>query len=661
MASAEHVRKEGNVRHREKGHNYLGIAIPPRPESEQPIVKPDLERMPPISKYPWTQLRLALEKQVGAAANLYGVSLQVTSPETPVKIEGQLVKPDFVVAVHPLAKKLEQPPVAIARSLATRLGREKEKLPLVKNVTALDRGFVNIDVDPQVLGNEILSQVEEMGNHYGEVNIGNGDTVVLDVSSPNIAKHMSIAHLRSTVIGDSLAKLYQKTGHTAIRDNHLGDWGTQFGMLGRAYDLWRDEVPELVDGTNPVRGLYKLYTRMNAAMEAEKAEQKARGIEEPESTLEKEGKAWFKKLEEGDSDALALREWATGLSLQEFQRVYDLLGKQFEYQLGESEYFSMISSANATLEQSGTAERDQTGALMVRFPKELFGVDKSGEGRRVIIQKSDGTSLYAVRDLATIAARDAWFKPKKIIYVVGGEQQYYFQTVFNVYDKLAKSQKAKAPELEHVHFGMMSLPEGKMSTRAGRVIFLEDVLNESISRARAKVEETNRDLTEEEKDDIARKVGVGAVVYIDLSQGRERNIKFDWEQALSLEGNSGPSIQYSHARAKSILRKAEEAGIAVDREQSAQFTLDVEKDLVKHMGTFTEAIVKAQEANQPSIVAAHVERTAELFNRFYKEAPILRNDVAGETRNTRLRLTAASAQVIKNGLELLGIEAPEKM
>src|SRR6185369_7950702 len=525
----------------------FGIDIPPRPKSDIPIVTPDTRIMPSPSDYPWTRIGEILGRKVDGWGKLYGVGLEAKPPRSGVGVGA-----DIAAAMHPLAKVLEQPAANVAEGMTRAHARRGHVLPGVG--ASADRGFINFDIDPQPVGNAILSQIEAMGGRYGEVNVGQGAAVVLDTSSPNIAKHMSIAHLRSTVIGDSLARIYQKTGHTAIRDNHLGDWGTQFGMLGRAYDLWKDEVPELADGSNPVRGLYKLYARMHAEMAKEIADQKGRGVENPESTLEKEGKAWFRKLESGDKDALALRDWATKLSLQEFQRVYNLLGKQFEYQLGESEYFSMVPSVNEAMEQSGTAVRDETGALMVRFSEEEFGLDKGGKPRRLVLQKSDGTSLYGVRDLATIAARDAWFNPKKIIYVVGGEQSYYFQQVFASYDRFAQSQGAQAPELEHVHFGMMSLPEGNMSTRAGRVIFLEEVLNESIARARAKVDDTDRGLTDAEKNQIARQVGVGALIYMDLSQGRERNIKFDWEQALSFEGNSGPSIQYAHARARSVLR-----------------------------------------------------------------------------------------------------------
>lgn len=627
-------------RKKEQGRKYLGIDIPPRPPSEIPIVSPDIRTMPSPDAYPWTGVRTTLDRQAASTGDQRGVTLQVITPPPGVDA-------DFAVATHPLAKVLRQSPVQIAEEMAANFNADTDNKPPMINEAKALKGFVNFDIEPQLFGNQVLSQVEVMGDRYGEVNVGQGATVVLDTSSPNVAKYMSVGHLRSTVIGESLGRIYQKTGHTVIRDNHLGDWGTQFGMLGHAYELWADEIPEIRDGTNPVAGLYQLYTRINSEIEKEKENG-------GESALAQEGRAWFKRLEEGDPQALTLLDWATTQSLVEFQDVYKLLGSKFEYTLGESKYVQMLPSVVEAFKDRQIAAEDESGALAVTFDAD----EKGKQMQRLIIKKSDGASLYATRDLATIAARTEWFNPSKILYVVGGDQQDYFKQVFAAFDKLSDGQ---GPELDHVYFGMISLPEGKMSTRKGRVVFLKDVLQESIDRARAKVEETDRNLTPGEKDTVARQVGVGAIVYMDLSQGRERNIKFDWEQALSLEGNSGPSIQYSHARAKSVLRKAEERGIALDTERPAEFALPVEQELVKHLATFSEAIVKAMQDNQPSTVAVHVQKTAELFNRFYKDAPILKDDVDDATRNARLRLTAASAQVIKNGLELLGIEAPEKM
>jgi arginyl-tRNA synthetase len=310
----------------------------------------------------------------------------------------------------------------------------------------------------------------------------------------------------------------------------------------------------------------------------------------------------------------------------------------------------MLPDVVDSLLKNKIAQTDEKGAVTVEFPK-----DK--KINNLMIRKSDGASLYATRELATLTARTAWFNPDKILYVVGGDQKNYFNQVFTTFDQLTKEKK---PHLEHVSFGMVSLPEGKMSTRKGRVIFLEDVLNEAISRARATAEKTNRNLTKDEIDQIARQTGVGAVIYLDLGQSRDRNIKFDWDQALSLEGNSAPYIQYSHARGESILRKAKEEGIEINLEQEAEFTLPTEVKLIKNLGKFPKVLTKAIEANEPSVVAEYVFKTADLYNQFYQEASILKESDASK-RNSRLRLTAAATQVIKNGLNLLGIEAPDKM
>ena len=369
-----------------------------------------------------------------------------------------------------------------------------------------------------------------------------------------------------------------------------------------------------------------------------------------ESTLEREGRAWFKRLEEGDPKALEMLNWSTSQSLSEFQRIYDLLGADFEYKLGESFYVPMIPDVVTSLIKKKVAERDDEGAVMINF-------DEKDKLNRLVVMKSDGTSLYASRDLATLVARTEWFEPEKIMYIVGADQTEYFRQVFKAFENWTDS---KGPKLEHISFGMISLPEGKMSTRRGRVVFLEEVLTEAIDREKKIMESSKRDLSPEEIEEVSKQVGVGAVIYFDLGQGRERNIKFDWDSALSMEGNSAPYIQYAHARTRAIDRKANDTGIKTDRKEEVDFALPIEATLTKHLARFPEAVARATQENKPSVVGEYTYKTADLFNQFYKEAAIV-VEPNPQKRNSRLRLTSATGQVIKNGLYLLGIQAPERM
>lgn len=615
----------------------FGIHIPPLPAPDIPIPIPELEHMPTPADYAFTAVKSALQEQADNTAERLGAS-RLAVVEAPDNVDA-----DFGVAVHRLAAVAKQPPTRIAEALAENFNAHDVKPRHVLQAKT-EGPFLNFDLDMNSLGTEIVNQVEAMGDKYGEQNIGNGKKVVIDCSSPNIAKYMSVGHLRSTVIGEALTRIYRAGGYEVIRDNHLGDWGTQFGMLGRAHELWAGEIPELQGGTDSVRGLYKLYVKMHEEIEREKE-----GNPDKESSLEREGREWFKRLEEGDPDARAMWQWSLDQSLTEFDRVYDMLGSKFEYKLGESQYVGMNADVIRALQERGVAERDPKGAVVVNLDEEKLN--------RLVIQKSDGTSLYATRDLATLAARTAWFDPDKILYVVGGDQKDYFKQVFSTFRRLAGDE---APDIEHVSFGMISLPEGKMSTRKGRVVFLEEVLQQAIAKAREKMSQSGHELPPEEIDRIAQQVGVGAVMYFDLGHGRDRNIKFDLDDALSFEGNTGPYLQYTHARAKAILRRGEEAGIQANPEAPVEVNSQIEEDLVKELGKFPESISRAIQGNNPTEVATQTFTTAELFNKFYNQSHILSDDDTAQ-RDARLRLTAASAQVIHNGLNLLGIQAPERM
>ncbi len=621
-----------------KDLEIFGITVPALPASEISIASPDLILFPKPIDYPWNRAEAGLRKQaaaIGQQAAAVDLTLEAPPPN---------VSADFALAIHRLAKPLGKTPGQIAAELAADFN-SGPKAPFIKAAAPTQSGYVNFGIDVPSFGNAVLESIEKKRESYGNENLGNGETVVIDCSSPNVAKYMSVGHLRSTVIGESLARIYRAGGYTVIRDNHLGDWGTQFGILGRAKELWGEEVDSEMPNADPVQKLYRLYVKINDEIEKEKA-----ANPEGESALEKEGREWFRRLEQGDPRALELLKLTTKQSLQEFKRVYKLLGSEYEYYLGESFYLPMLPQIIRAMQKKNVATKDEREAVVVEFP----------EGKNIknlVIQKSDGASLYSTRDLATLIARTAWFKPDKVLYVVGADQKDYFRQVFGAFDAFVGKD---APVVEHTYFGTVSLPEGKMSTRKGRVVFLEDVLNEAIARAKNKIGETDRDLSDKEIEQISRQIGVGAVIYMDLGQGRTRNIQFDWDQALSLEGNSAPYIQYSHARGKSVLRRAASEKIKIDITRDAVFDLPIEADLVKHLSKFPQAIARTIEANEPSIIAAFTYKAADLFNKFYKEALIIR-EKDPVRRNSRLRLTSATAQVIKNGLYLLGIEAPEKM
>ncbi len=634
---------------RSHDQSYLGIKVPALPESNIPIVEPNLSVYPQPNEYVWTNLKNRLQSEI--------IDLNPTLPDTEVRIteSPSTVGSDLAMACHKAARLLRRSPVQIAEELAGNLPKPE----LVSRAYA-QNGFVNFLLNTNTFGAQVLGEIETHQEQYGWQNIGNGQTVVIDCSSPNVAKYMSVGHLRTTIIGESLARINQATGYKVIRDNHLGDWGTQFGMLEKAYELWANDYAELRDNTDPVGGLYKLYVRIHETVATEKEAERVR-LGDPkadiETPLEKEGKKWFKRLEAGDEKALELLKWATDQSLNEFQRVYDLLGTKYEYMLGESFYVSMLPSVLQYLRDQRIATLNDTGAMVVDLSSQHMN--------NLVVQKSDQTSLYSTRDLAALVARTAWFNPAKILYVVGEDQKDYFKQVFATFNLMTKGE---GPELEHVYFGMIRLPKdgedkkvgGKMSTRKGNVVFLEDLLNESIDRAAQKTNATDRNLTEDEKLTIARQVGVGSVIFFDLGQGRERSITFDWDKALSFDGRTAPYIQYAHARTKALLRRAQQEGLKIRPDWPLKLTDPTEASLIKHLSRFPEAVAEAQANNSPTIIAEHTYQSASLFSDFYKQLGIV-NEPDELHRNGRLRLTQATARVISNGLNLLCIEAPERM
>lgn len=616
----------------------LDIKIPEKPKSLIPINNPNISIKP--QDYVWNKLIFDLKKTVSEITGLTNSDKTINIEEPPVNIKG-----DLAFATFFLAKELKKSPNEIAEDLVSKLNKIKNRLPFISKVHQ-NGAYVNFNINTDTFGQEVLKQTQQLKENYGDQNIGNNQTVVLDTSSPNIAKFMSIGHLRSTAIGESLARVYRSLGYTSIRDNHIGDWGTQFGMLGAAYDKWGKEIPQLKSKNDReiLNGLYKLYVKMHTEIEKEKANNS-----KEESDLEKSGKMWFEKLEKGDQEAKKLWKWALDISLKEFKKVYELLDVEFEYMIGESEYVPMVKDIVSLLLEKKIAEKDKTGAIIVKF-------DKTGENK-LVIQKSDGTSLYSIRDIAMLIARKKWFSPKKILYVVGVEQKSYFEQIFEIYKKLGEE---KSQYLEHVYFGLIKLPSGRMSTRKGRVIFLEEFLKKAIDLAKKKIIANNKDISSSELEKISKIVGIGAVKYFDLGQNRERNIKFDWDKALSFEGIGSPYIQYSYTRAVSILRKAEKEKIALKEDSDFEFNTEYEKNLIREIAKFPDVILKASFTNHPSKIAEYAYNLASTFNQFYKNNAVIEADTQVQ-KNSRLRLTKAVSVVIKKALYLLGIDVPDKM
>lgn len=566
-----------------------------------------------------------LKEEVGLLLSTY-VSLE------PAVIEELLEAPpdpnfgDLAFPCFTLAKSYKKAPTQISEELASALADRKG---LYWNRVTAGGPYLNFFIAPEAYGREVLRQIWEQGNHYGHSDIGKGRNVPIDYSSPNIAKPFGVGHIRSTVIGHALYLIYKALGYNSIGVNHLGDWGTQFGKLIVAFKRWGKEEELLAD---PVDYLYRLYVKFHQLAEAD-------------PTLDDEARAWFKKLEEDDSQAVDYWTRFRRLSLENYALIYDLLGIQFEHFHGESHYNKMLDDVIKLVQEKGIAEESE-GALIVDL--EPYGLPP------VMLRKKDGATLYITRDIAAAIYRKQTFDFALSLYVVGAEQTLHFQQLFKILELLGfKWSKACV----HVPFGLIRFKEGKMSTRAGKIILLEEVLERSITMAREIIEEKNPDLADKERAAIA--VGLGAVRFGDLSNDRIKNIEFDWEKVLDFSGETAAYIQYAHARICSILRKAGPGYGNWSDQASSLLVKEEEVTLVKTLAILPEKIIAAAEGYRPSILARYLVDVAREFNRFYHNCPVLSS--AGELQQGRLLLIGATRQVIANGLALLGIETPEEM
>ncbi|PEZ01074.1 arginine--tRNA ligase [Bacillus sp. AFS018417] len=545
-----------------------------------------------------------------------GLSLQQIAAliETPKQDEfGDAAFPCFT-----LAKQYKKAPAAIAMELADKLSDS-----FFAKVEAVGP-YINVFFNRQTVSNEVLNTILDEKEGYGNLHFGQEKTVVIDYSSPNIAKPFSMGHLRSTMIGNALKHICEKCGYEVVGINYVGDWGTQFGKLITAYKKWGDE--ELVR-EDPIRELFKLYVRFHEEVK-----------EYPE--LEEEGRAWFKKLEDGDEEAVYLWNWFRHESLKEFSRIYELLGVEFSNFQGEAFYNDKMDDLVSLLEEHHLLE-ESDGAQVVNLEAE--GMPPC------LIKKSDGATLYATRDLTAALYRQNTYEFDKALYVVGEEQSLHFSQFFTVLKKLGFEW---VEGMAHVPFGLILKDGKKMSTRKGKVVLLEEVLEEAITLAKQNIEEKNPNL--KKKDEVARQVGVGAIIFHDLKNERMHNIEFSLGNMLKFEGETGPYVQYTHARTCSLLKKSD---IDIEK-QELQLTDDISWTVIKLLNRFPQVIETAFIRYEPSHIAKYLLDVAQAFNKYYGNVRILEENAEKESR---IALVYAVEIVLKEGLRLLGMEAPEEM
>ena len=526
---------------------------------------------------------------------------------------------DIAFPAFSLAKTERKAPQIIAADIA-------EKIDTAHFDKVVATGpYVNFFLSKAEISGQVIKEVIKDGADYGQQNEGNGKNVTIDLSSPNIAKPFSVGHLRSTVIGDALSNIFRKIGYNTIKVNHLGDWGKQFGLLMVAYKKWGNQ--EAVEA-NPIDELLKLYVRINSEIEND-------------PSLDEEGRLWFKKLEDGDPEATELWQWFRDESLTEFNRIYELLGVEFDSLNGEAFYNDKMDEGIQILEEKGLLQESK-GASIVDL--EDFNLPPA------MIKKSDGATLYITRDIATAIYRARTYNFVKNVYVVGQEQANHFRQLKAVLKKMGFDW---SDDMIHVDFGLVTKNRQKLSTRKGNIILLEPTLLEAISRAKSQIESKNPDL--EDKEAVARAVGVGAVKFYDLKTDRRNGYDFDLEAMVSFEGETGPYIQYAYARIQSILRKA---NFQPDAEATYSLNDPESWEIIKLLQDFGRVVKRAADNYEPSLIAKYAISLAQAFNKYYAHTRIL--DESPE-RDSRLALSYSTAVVLKEALRLLGVEAPEKM
>ena len=517
---------------------------------------------------------------------------------------------------------MKKPPDKISTELSSKLKPEG----LIEKIYSIGP-YVNFKVNKIKLAQEVFSKIFEQKDSYGGDESGKGKTMVIEFSSPNIAKPFGVGHLRSTVIGNALYNLYKHLGYKCIRLNHLGDWGTQFGTLIVAFKKWGDEKKLKSD---PINTLYDLYVKFHQESERN-------------PDLEEEARVWFKKLEQKDKETTDLWKRFRDYSIKEFQRIYQILGIEFDSFAGESFYDQFIDSTIEKMKKKGLTQISQD-ALIVDLEKyDLLAC---------LLRKKDGATLYATRDITAAIYRYDTYHFEKLLYVVGSAQKLHFQQVFKVLELMGYPW---IKDLVHVDFGWILFKEKVMSTRRGSIVLLEDVLNRSVDLALKIIQEKNPEL--EDKEKVAFDVGIGAVIFADLSTRRQKDVNFDWEEVLNFEGQSGPYIQYTHARLCSLMRKFDKS---ISKDVDFKLLRTEEENLIaKRLLDYPRQIKLAAESYEPSIICSYLLDLCAVFNRFYQKERIITDDQA--STQARIILVKGVQTVVENGLAVLGIKVPERM
>lgn len=622
-------------------------AHPEEPPQENPMEMPVLEAAPEKSMQP--SIKEKLVKAIREAALSAGLPEDALLEEVEIEIPGEASYGDYSTNLAlKLGKALNRPPRELAETLL-------KALPAMEEVGKTDiagPGFINFTLSQNYVQQQLDKIIMEK-QHFGRQTFGKNQKIVVEYSSPNIAKPLGVHHLLSTIIGQTIADLCRFAGYDVVSMNWLGDWGTQYGKLLYAYKHWGDK--EVVK-KDPLGELLKLYVQFHD--ESEK-----------DPSLQDKGRDEFKKLEEGDEENTKLWNWMRDVSIEELKKVYEQLGVQFDEYWSEGMY---VEAARKVIEEGkgkGIFVEGEKGAIIAKF--------ESDQLPPYMVQKADGTTLYSTRDIAGLKDRIEKFHPVRCVYVVDVAQKLHFEQLFETARKFGMD----SAELVHVSFGRMQLPEGKMSTRKGDVVLLDELIKEAVSRTEKIVQEKSKEIAAEEQVKIAEGMAIGAIKYNILSQNRETNIIFDWDRMLSLEGNSGPYLQYAYARARSIMRKASETPavnpnlprdpqtslFSVEDDRRAEQEKDAaplghptEQTLLRLLTQFPEKIEWAVREYKPNTISTYLFEVARAFSSFYNEVHVLG---AGkpELRESRLKLVEATAQVLKNGLHLLGIQVFERM
>lgn len=531
---------------------------------------------------------------------------------------------DFAFPCFKLAKTMKKAPNIIASELAEKI----EKKEFIDNIQVVN-AYINFYVSKSIYVEKVLTNVLNEKDNFGNSNIGNDKTVIIDYSSPNIAKPFHIGHLRSTVIGNSLYKIYKKLGYNVVGINHLGDWGTQFGKLIVAYKKWGNK--ELVE-KDDIKELSKIYVKFHEESEKDKS-------------LEDEARLWLVKMQEGDKEALDLWKWFCDISMKEFERVYKMLNISFDSYAGESFYNDKMQPVVDELFEKNILVESEGAKIVDLEPYNM---------PPCLILRSDGGTLYPTRDIAAAFYRKKEYNFEKCLYITALDQNLHFAQWFKVIELMGYDW---AKDLVHIPFGLVSLNDGKLSTRKGHVVLMEDILNHAIEKTKNIIEEKNPNL--ENKEKIAKDVGIGAVIFNDLFNSRVKNVVFDLERMLNFQGETGPYVQYTHARACSILEKE---NFNEDLLKNIDYSLVCDEysfELVKTLSQYPDKIVDASNKYEPFIITRHLVNVCQAFNKFYDENNIKNSEA--DLKNARLALVYATKTIIANGLYLLGINAPEKM